>query len=154
VTTPPPVPPRTAFLLAQVGASAADRFQARVADLGLSAREAGALRVIGRNPGISQRDVALALDAPPSRIVTLLDDLSSHGFVERARNTLDRRNNSLILTERGQEMLGRLRGVAEAHQAEILGTLDAEEQRLLAALLQKLSAATGLTPDGHPGFRG
>lgn len=146
-------PPRTAFLLAQVGASAADRFQARVAALGLSARQAGALRIIGRQPGISQREVAHALGAPPSRIVALLDELSSSGLVDRERNESDRRNNALTLTDEGRAMLGRLRTVAEEHQADVLDVLDAEEREALAALLQKLSAGTGLSADAHPGYR-
>ena len=148
------VPPRTAFLLAQVGASAADRFQARVAALGLSAREAGAIRIIGQRPGISQREVAHALGAPPSRTVALLDELSSGGLVDRERNEADRRNNALSLTAEGRAMLGRLHAVAEEHQAHVLATLEPDERVTLAALLQKLSAGTGLTPDGHPGYRG
>ncbi|WP_025158916.1 MarR family winged helix-turn-helix transcriptional regulator [Leifsonia aquatica] len=147
------VPPRTAFLLAQVGASAADRFQERVAALGLTARAAGAIRIIGQRPGISQREVAHALGAPPSRIVSLLDELASAGLVDRERNETDRRNNALSLTGEGRAMLGRLRTVAEEHQAEVLDVLAPDERVALAALLQKLSTGTGLTPDGHPGYR-
>ena len=147
-------PPRTAFLLAQVGAAAADRFQERVAALGLSAREAGAIRVIGRRPGISQRDVAHALGAPPSRIVALLDELTANGLVERQRNETDRRNNALSLTAQGREALARLRAVAEEHQSDVLAALEPAERVTLAALLQKLSAASELAPDGHPGYRG
>lgn len=146
------VPPRTAFLLAQLGAAASDRFGERVADLGLSSRDAGVLRVVGRAPGISQKDLAHRLDTVPSRLVALIDDLQARGLVERTRSESDRRNNELALTEEGERMLGELRTVAEAHQADVLAPLDLQEQRTFAALLGKLAEESGMSADGHPGF--
>jgi DNA-binding MarR family transcriptional regulator len=149
---PRTAPPRTAFLLAQLGADAADRFAERVAALGLTPRDAGAIRVLGRSPGISQRELATRLGTTPSRIVPLLDSLEQRGLVERTRSERDRRNYELALTETGQALLAPLRTIAEAHQRAVLGALSAEEQVQLAALLSKLSAGGGLLPDAHPGY--
>ena len=146
-------PPRTAFLLAQLGASAADRFAERVTALGLSPREAGALRVLGRTQGLSQRELAERLGTVPSRLVALIDELEQRGLVVRSRSEDDRRNNVLSLAPQGERMLERLREVAEAHQADILAPLGAAEQRMLAGLLTKLAGASDLSPDGHPGYR-
>lgn len=147
-------PQRTAFLLSQLGADAATRFSRRVAELGLSPREAGALRVLGRSPGISQRELAERLGTMPSRLVALVDELEAKALVERRRDEGDRRNNVLFLTAGGEEALVRLRVVAEAHQEEVLAPLDPAEQRALAELLGKLAAASGLSRDGHPGYQG
>jgi len=144
---------RTAFLLAQLGAAAADRFGERVSELGLTARDAGVLRVLGRTPGISQKDLAHLLGTVPSRLVALIDDLQARGLVERTRSEADRRNNELALTAEGERMLGELRVVAEAHQADVLAPLDPQEQQAFAALLGKLAGASGLSADAHPGYR-
>ncbi|MEY9852102.1 DNA-binding MarR family transcriptional regulator [Leifsonia sp. EB41] len=146
-------PPRTAFLLAQLGADAADRFAVRVATLGLTPREAGAIRVLGRRQGLSQRELAEQLGTVPSRLVALVDELEAKGFVVRERSEGDRRNNVLTLAPEGERMLARLREVAEAHQADLLSPLDDDEQLALATLLAKLAAASTVPPDGHPGFR-
>ena len=144
--------PRTAFLLAQLGADAADRFGARVGRLGFSPREAGAIRVIGRAPGISQRELAARLGTVPARLVALLDDLEGRELVSRRRSETDRRNNGLWLTPAGEAALARLRTVAEEHQADVLSPLDDAERAALAGLLQKLSDGSALPRDGHPGY--
>ena len=144
-------PPRTAFLLAQVGADAADRFADRIAALGLTPREAGAIRVLGRRQGLSQRELAELLGTVPSRLVALVDE--TKGYVLRERSEGDRRNNVLTLAPGGERMLAQLREVAQAHQRDVLSPLAPDEQQTLAALLAKLAAASDLTPDGHPGFR-
>ncbi len=146
-------PPRTAFLLAQVGADAADRFADRIAALGLTPREAGAIRVLGRRQGLSQRELAELLGTVPSRLVALVDELETKGYVLRERSEGDRRNNVLTLAPGGERMLAQLREVAQAHQRDVLSPLAPDEQQTLAALLGKLAAASDLTPDGHPGFR-
>ncbi len=144
--------PRTAFLLAQLGADAAERFAQRVAELDLTPRDAGAIRVLGRSAGISQRELATRLGTTPSRIVPLLDSLEARGFVARSRSERDRRNYELELTESGQALLRPLRSIAEAHQADVLGALDVDEQRQLSDLLAKMSAAGRLHADAHPGY--
>lgn len=151
--TPAGPPPRTAFLLAQLGADASDRFADRVAELGLTPREAGALRVLGSAQGISQRQLAERLGTVPSRLVALIDELERKDYVTRSRSEDDRRNNVLSLAPLGQRVLRELRQVAEVHQADVLAPLDADEQRALAALLEKLAGASGASPDGHPGYR-
>lgn len=145
--------PRTAFLLTQLGAHAADLFAERVAGLGLTPRDAGALRALGRSPGISQRELATRLGTVPSRLVALIDDLEERGLVERIRSPKDRRNYQLHLTDAGGELLTSLRAAAEAHQAGLLEPLDAAERLALSRLLTKVATGTGLGSEGHPGYR-
>ena len=47
-----------AFLLAQVGAAAAERFGERIAAIGLTRAQAGLLRVLARNEPMSQQALA------------------------------------------------------------------------------------------------
>ena len=142
-----------AFLLAQVGAHAADLFQQRAAAIGFTRPQAGLLRLIGRQPGQSQQAVAQQLGTPPSRLVALVDGLEARGLVERRRNPDDRRNYALLLTDVGREAMRELGTVAAAHEADITAPLTEAERAELHALLAKLAEAYGLAPGVHPGYR-
>ena len=147
--------PRTqiAFLLAQLGAHAAEQFGARAAQLDLTRPQSGLLRLIGSRPGQSQRAVAEQLGTPPSRLVGLVDDLEARHLVERRRSAEDRRNYELHLTDAGTKVLRRLSAVAAEHEAAITAALTSDERARLDALLTKLAEAHGLRPGIHPGYR-
>lgn len=142
-----------AFLLTQLGTHAAGRFAERVAELGLTPPDIGLLRMIGMQPGRSQRAVAADLGVVPSRVVALIDNLDRKGLVERRRSLEDRRNHELHLSELGRSTLGEVRGIASAHEDDILTALDEEQRGQLVDLLGRVAAQQGLTPGVHPGYR-
>lgn len=140
---------RTAFLLSQLGSLSASRFAERTKELGLTPSDAGTLRLIGRNPGLSQRVLADRLGAVPSRVVPLLDSLETRGLVERVRSRADRRNHELHLTADGQELLIKLRTVAEDREDQLTAPLTAAECEELARLLALLASGNGLDLESH-----
>ncbi|BAJ30531.1 MULTISPECIES: MarR family transcriptional regulator [Kitasatospora] len=142
-----------AFLLAQLGAYAAERFAQRIAELDLTPAQAGLLRLLVQQPGRSQRELADALGMPPSRFVPFADGLEQRGLIERRRNTEDRRLYALHLTDRGLALLGRLRDTALTHERDLTQALTPEEHARLTALLTRVAAQQGLTPGIHPGYR-
>ncbi|PYI97130.1 MAG: MarR family transcriptional regulator [Verrucomicrobia bacterium] len=149
----PPRPTGAAFLLAQLGAHAADRFAERIEGLGVAPRHAGILRVVATTPVCNQRLLAKRLGVLPSRMVILLDELTEKGLLERKRSTKDRRHSEIILTRRGQRMLEKLSRLAAEHEADLCAALTAKEREDLAALGRKIVHQQGLTPDVHPGYR-
>ena len=142
-----------AFLLAQLGAHAADRFAARVAALDLMPAHAGILRAVAAEPGRSQQALSEQLGLLPSRVVAFVDDLERRGYVQRRRNTEDRRLYALHLTEQGGQVMAELAKIGKAHEAEIVEGLTAAQRSTLAELLGTLAAGRGLTPGVHPGYR-
>jgi DNA-binding MarR family transcriptional regulator len=142
-----------AFLAAQLGAYAAERFGERAAALGFTRPQAGLLRLISRQPGQSQQAVARVLGTPPSRLVALVDDLEERGLVERRRNPEDRRNYELHLTAAGHQAMTDLDQVAAEHEEAISAPLTPAERAELSALLAKLASGHGLVPGIHPGYR-
>jgi len=146
-------PSGAAFLLAQLGAHAADRFGERIKRLRLAPRHAGILRIIATTPSCNQRTLAKRLGVLPSRMVILIDELSEKGLVERKRSTKDRRHSELVLTKRGRAMLEKLSKLAAEHEADLCAALTAKERMQLAALGRKIVHQQGLTPDVHPGYR-
>jgi len=149
----PPRPTGAAFLLAQLGAHAADRFAERIEGLGIAPRHAGILRIIATTPACNQRLLAKRLGVLPSRMVILLDELTEKGLLERRRSTRDRRHSQLVLTRRGQRMLEKLSRLAAEHEADLCAGLTAAERATLATLGRKIVHQQGLTPDVHPGYR-
>ena len=142
-----------AFLVAQLGAYAAERFGERAAALEFTRPQAGLLRLISREPGQSQQAVARRLGTPPSRLVALVDGLEQRGLIERRRNPGDRRNYALQPTAAGEEAMTALSQASLEHEQAISAPLTEAERAQLSKLLGKLAAAHGLVPGIHPGYR-
>ena len=142
-----------AFLVAQLGAYAAERFGERAAALDFTRPQAGLLRLISREPGQSQQAVAGRLGTPPSRLVALVDGLEQRGLIERRRNPGDRRNYALHLTAAGERAMAALSQASLEHEQAISAPLTEAERAQLSKLLGKLATGHGLVPGVHPGYR-
>src|SRR3954451_14716612 len=142
-----------AFMLAQLGAHAAERYATRVAALDLTPAHTGLLRMAAIDPGLSQQVLAGRLGALPSKIVGLVDDLEKRGLVERRRNPDDRRNHALHLTEAGHHMLAEIARLALLHEADITAALDDDQRHRMAEGLLLMVEQQGLRPGVHPGYR-
>lgn len=140
---------RLAFLLSQLGSDAASGFEQALRPLGITPSDAGVLRLIGRNPGISQRAVSEQVGVGSSRIVAVLDRLESRELVERRRSRADRRSHELHLTERGQELLTQLGHLARRHEREYTASLELDEVEQLQKMLDRIAAARGLSVEIH-----
>ena len=146
-------PDGAAFLLAQLGAHATQLFAERVGTLDLTPAQAGLLRLLARNPGRSQRELAGDLGMPPSRFVPFADGLERRGLIERRKNPEDRRLHALHLTDQGFLLLAELRTAATAHEEQVCAGLSAEERARLVELLRLVAEQQGLAPGVHPGYR-
>jgi DNA-binding MarR family transcriptional regulator len=142
-----------AFLLAQLGAHAAQQFANRIVELELTPAQAGLLRTLAHAPGRSQRELAELLGMPPSRFVPFADDMEERGLIERRRNPSDRRVHALTLTDKGMDLLARLGRVVRAHDEHICQALDPDERQQLIGLLRRVADQQQLTPGVHPGYR-
>ncbi len=144
---------QVAFLLAQVGGQAAQRFAESLEPLNFTPPESGILYLLSRTPGISQQELAGKLGMHASRLVALIDALEKRGLVIREENAADRRIYSLQLSSAGVEALAAIGRVARAHNEAMCAALDAKERERLTEILKKVAAQQGLTPGVHPGYR-
>jgi DNA-binding MarR family transcriptional regulator len=143
-----------AFLLAQLGAHAASQFTEKLGVLDLTPADAGILRLLRVQAGLSQQELAARLRIHPSRLVAILDNIEKRGLVERRANPDDRRLYSLHLTQTGGETLQKIGNVAQKHQDALLSSISPEERNTLATLLLKIADQQGLVRGVHPGYRG
>jgi DNA-binding MarR family transcriptional regulator len=142
----------SAFLLAQVGAHAAQRYAERIAELDLTPAQVGLLRLVATRPGQSQQAIAAQLGTQPTRLVALVDGLEKRGLIERHRNPDDRRLYALELTEDGRALMSRIALASMAHERAITAALTEDERATLHALLTKIADEQDLTPGVHPGY--
>jgi DNA-binding MarR family transcriptional regulator len=142
-----------AFLLAQVGAHAAEKFAERLAVLGLAPPDAGILRMLAVTAGTSQQELSARLGIHPSRLVAILDALEKRGLVERKQNADDRRQHALHLTGKGRGTLGEIGRIAREHQEALCAALSNAEREKLAEMLQRIADQQGLAPGVHPGYK-
>lgn len=142
-----------AFLLAQLGAHAASQFAERLGVLELTPADAGILRLLRTEAGMSQQELAARLQIHPSRLVAILDNLEKRGLVERKANPDDRRLYSLHLTQAGGETLEKIGSVARKHQDALLSSISWEERNTLATLLLRIADQQGLVRGVHPGYQ-
>jgi DNA-binding MarR family transcriptional regulator len=142
-----------AFLLSQLGAHASERFAHTLAEHDLSPALAGIMRLLSTEADWSQQRLAERLGMVPSRIVAYVDDLEARGWIARTRDSSDRRVNLLTVTAAGAAAFGEIATVARRHEREITAGLDDADRESLLRLLQKLAAASDLSPGVHPGYR-
>jgi DNA-binding MarR family transcriptional regulator len=148
-------PPRVgiAFLLSQAGAHAALLFTERLATLHLQAHDAGILRMLGANSGLSQRALCDLFGIFPSRLVALLDGLEAKKLVERRDDCADRRRFSLHLTKLGRESLVKIARITRALESDLFAALSAKEQAQLHDLLTRIVSQQQIAPGVHPAYR-
>jgi DNA-binding MarR family transcriptional regulator len=91
------------YLLKHAHLALEQRAQAALADLGVTARDLGVLRVIAGGEARSQQEVAEVLGVDRTSMVALLDALERQGIIARRPSEQDRRRNIVALTDHGRE---------------------------------------------------
>ena len=150
-----PKPPLVggAFLVSQVGAHAADGFSERLAVLKLKPHHAGILRMLGTNPGLTQRTLSELLGVFPSQLVLLLDSLEEQKLIERRNSPEDRRSYRLHLTQRGRGVLAQIGHVTRELEDDLFAALSEREVRILRELLTRIVKQQQITPGVHPAYQ-
>jgi DNA-binding MarR family transcriptional regulator len=100
----------------------------------------GVLSVISANPGINQAGVGRALGIAKPNMVALVNEVISHGWVERSVDTVDRRAFVLSLTPAGQMAVADALVLIREHEERMVKDLSAQERRALISLLRRIEA--------------
>lgn len=140
------------FLLSQVGYRAASLFAELLEPLNMTPPLAGIVRLVARDPGLSQQELAQRLNLLPSRVVGFVDDLEGRGLLTRGRNPTDRRLNALHLTPEGERLMTELGRVAHEHDRRLTTGLTTQQRNDLRAMLAYIAKQQGLLPAVHPGY--
>src|SRR6187397_3375771 len=101
----------SAFLIKRLGMMIKESSLAALEPTGLTPQHHAVLSLLDEGTRETQGEIADTLGYDRSHLVGLLDELEDKGFVERKRDTADRRRQLVSLTAAGKEMLGELRAI-------------------------------------------
>jgi DNA-binding MarR family transcriptional regulator len=101
------------------------------------------LTVIERNPGLKQSEVSAALGIKRANFVTMIDVLEKRDLVRRDAAPGDRRSYALILTDKGQRLMGELHALADSHERKFVEAIGLETYQGLAAPLKTIALFGG-----------
>ena len=117
--------------------------------VGVTAPQRIALRIIGRQPGLSAGQLAEVLRLSPGTLTGVLRRLEEHGLVVRETDPDDSRRALFHLTDSGEELAERRVGTVEGAVRRALLKLDDQElaatARALRLVVTELEAETHAT---------
>ncbi len=99
-----------------------------------------ALVFIVDNPGISQSQLADAMDIERPNLVVIIDELEQRELIVRDRVQTDRRMYALKATLTGKRLSKKAIAASAAHEARLLAGLNKEERKNLMATLKALGS--------------
>jgi DNA-binding MarR family transcriptional regulator len=97
------------------------------------------IAVVARNPGVTQRTIAEALEVREITAGRLVDRLCEDGYLRRDENPSDRRAYSVYLTPAAQPLLDRLDELAKVHEEWIYAGFEADDLEKMNVLLDRIS---------------
>lgn len=113
-------------------------FDRRMRKLGFTRTQWILLRRVDQQPGISQSELAEALEVEKATAGRLIDKLAEYGWLERRQDENDRRVNRIYLTRLGRKIHSQISPIAEAMVREELSGLSRDERDHLGGLLMRV----------------
>jgi DNA-binding MarR family transcriptional regulator len=130
---------RVPFLLYRAAETSHALANQMLAQIGLTARQAGILTLITESGPMTQKALGIALRIDRTTMVALIDDLEARGLAERRRHPQDRRAFLVTATLAGQTAKTAAIGILDRQQQRFLAPLGQQDRLLLADLLRRLS---------------
>jgi DNA-binding MarR family transcriptional regulator len=121
----------TALFVTNAALGRARRQKKGASDLGL-------LQLVAAAPGIRPSELATAHGVHPSQVTRQVRELEGLGFLEVSADESDGRSCRVAITPSGRAESGRLTEEGLDRFASFVADWDAEEVRMLTALLRKL----------------
>lgn len=113
-------------------------------EMGMSVAQLFALRIIGRQPGLSMGDLASATLTTPSAVSEVVSRLVARGLVRREPDAQDHRRVLLHVTEDGRTLAGTVEQTLPERLVAALASMDPETRTSLADAMEHWVAAAGL----------
>jgi len=96
------------------------------------------LRILARQEGYSQKELAEMMHIRPASLSELLKKLSQKDYLTKKQNTVDRRVTNYFLTEAGKKYISSLQDERKHLGEDLFTTLTLDEKQQLHQILNKL----------------
>jgi MarR family transcriptional regulator, transcriptional regulator for hemolysin len=133
--------PRVEFAdeLSKVSRKMRTLFDARVKTIGLTLARARILMLLAKQEGMTQTELAEALEVENPTLVRLLDGLGSQNLIERLPVDGDRRAKQVALTAPGRALAAKVGRLADEFRIEILTDVSEADVKAATRLLRGMS---------------
>jgi MarR family transcriptional regulator, lower aerobic nicotinate degradation pathway regulator len=128
------------FLLKRLGMAAKEQSLEAYEEAGLHPYHHAILALLDEGSRETQGAIAEALGYDKGQLVGLLDELEGDKLIERRRDTVDRRRQTVTITPAGRKTLERLRALSAEIEDEFLAPLSASERKELHDLLLRVAS--------------
>lgn len=135
------------FLMSDVSRLMRRRFDERARRSGATGPQWRTLKLLERNPGLNQGQLAELLEVEPITCSRMIDRLQEAGLVERRPDPADRRAWRLHLTAKAHPLLDDLKSVAGEMIDEALVGLNAGQRDALVAALNTIRSNMTQSPE-------
>jgi len=126
------------FLLGVAHRARRRAWEAKLADLGLTAPQAALLRLIAAQPGGVVRRLARDLGTDPMNVQRVAETLIAAGLCEQRHDPSDARRRPLYPTDKGSQHAGAVARRAKSAERDLVEALGADCYHALLAGLQTL----------------
>lgn len=113
-------------------------FTRRMSVYDLKVVEFSILSLAAHNPGVTSRELCVALNIMPPNLVGLIATLERRGLIERLPHPSDGRAMGVHLTAAGAELTAQAEQTAAQLEVDATARLTAAERKRLIQLLQKI----------------
>jgi MarR family transcriptional regulator for hemolysin len=137
------------FLSYEISHVIRQRFNKAAEPIGFTHAQWRALVHLSENENCRQIDLAETLEIKPITLARQIDLLEDSGLVRRNKDNEDRRAYRLELMSEAQPIMQKLWKIADAVEAEVLGTLTRQEQKQMTALLERIKTGLSARPVDH-----
>ena len=108
-------------------------------DTGLAGCQTPYLTALCRHPGMTQEELAKALNVNKSSVTRQLATLEEKGYVRREGDPRDKRSLLVYPTEKTQEMMDRIMACYRSWSEYLTQDFSQEEQEALALLMHRVA---------------
>lgn len=112
---------------------------AEMAPLGIGAGRFRYLFMLYINEGLTQQEIAFRLQADKAAVARTLAQMEQQGFVERRRDTIDKRLTRVYLTDKSRTLRSNLESAVQRIIEQLTSTLEHDHQSAIALILQQMS---------------
>lgn len=130
------------------------RFDERARKSGATGAQWRMLKILARQPGLNQGQLAEMLEVEPITCCRMIDRLEESGLLERRRDPSDRRAWRIHLTDKAGPVLSELHDIAGDMIEGALSGLSPDQRAALVASLETIRSNLTSAPEGKEAAHG
>jgi DNA-binding MarR family transcriptional regulator len=127
------------FTFLDIAQQCMSHFEKRRDDVPMTLRVSRVMLLVASYHGLNQRELAELAEFDPATFVGVLDRLESEGWIHRVSDPKDRRAHLIVLANRAEPLVDRIRTAIRSMMVDVLREIPGEERTSMLRNLQRIS---------------